>query len=83
MTNTFPIGKAMEKNLTIKMGNCNHRKYIPSLLELVRNGTVNPAEVLTQVEPMSDVIEAYKLFDRRTPGWIKVMLEPQVERRAA
>lgn len=83
MTNTFPIGKAMEKNLTIKMGNCNHRKYIPTLLELVRNGTAKPAEVLTQVEPMSDVIEAYKLFDRRTPGWIKVMLEPQAERRAA
>jgi threonine dehydrogenase-like Zn-dependent dehydrogenase len=83
VTNTFPIGKAMEKNLTIKMGNCNHRKYIPRLLELVRNETVKPAEVLTQVEPMSDVIEAYKLFDRRTPGWIKVMLEPQAERRAA
>jgi threonine dehydrogenase-like Zn-dependent dehydrogenase len=82
-TNTFPIGKAMEKNLTIKMGNCNHRKYIPTLLELVRNGTVNPAEVLTQVGPMSDVIEAYKLFDRRTPGWIKVMLEPQAVSRAA
>lgn len=31
---------------------------------------------------MSDVIEAYKPFDRGTPGWIKVMLEPQVERRA-
>jgi threonine dehydrogenase-like Zn-dependent dehydrogenase len=23
----FPIGNAMEKNLTIKMGNCNHRRY--------------------------------------------------------
>ena len=30
----FPIGDAMEKNLTIKMGNCNHRKYIPRLVEL-------------------------------------------------
>jgi threonine dehydrogenase-like Zn-dependent dehydrogenase len=80
---TFPIGDAMEKNLTIKMGNCNHRKYIPKLLELVRNGTVDPTEVLTQVEPMSDVIEAYKLFDKRTPGWVKVMLEPSVETRAA
>ncbi|MDQ3457893.1 MAG: glutathione-dependent formaldehyde dehydrogenase [Deinococcota bacterium] len=28
----FPIGQAMNKNLTIKMGNCNHRKYIPMLL---------------------------------------------------
>jgi threonine dehydrogenase-like Zn-dependent dehydrogenase len=80
---TFPIGKAMEKNLTLKMGNCNHRKYIPKLLELVRNGTIDPAEVLTQVEPMTDVIEAYKLFDKRTPGWIKVMLEPEAGVRVA
>ena len=79
----FPIGNAMEKNLTIKMGNCNHRKYIPRLLDLVRAGVVEPAQVLTQVEPMTDVIEAYKLFDRRTPGWVKVMLEPQMARRAA
>ena len=83
MVNTFPIGAAMEKNLTIKMGNCNHRKYIPKLLEMVRSGAVDPAQVLTQVEPMADVIAAYKEFDRRSPGWIKVMLEPQRERVVA
>jgi threonine dehydrogenase-like Zn-dependent dehydrogenase len=83
LINTFPIGSAMEKNIMIKMGNCNHRKYIPRLLELVRSGTVDPAEVLTQVEPMTDVIEAYKQFDRRSPGWIKVMLQPQTERVVA
>lgn len=81
--NTFPIGSAMGKNLTMKMGNCNHRKYIPKLLELVRSGVVDPTEVLTQVEPMDDVIEAYKQFDKRTPGWVKVMLEPSVQRRVA
>src|SRR5512133_4098935 len=30
----FPIGAAMFKNLTIKMGNCNHRKYIPVLVDM-------------------------------------------------
>jgi threonine dehydrogenase-like Zn-dependent dehydrogenase len=79
----FPIGSAMEKNLTIKMGNCNHRKYIPKLLDVVRARVADPTQVLTQVEPMTDVIEAYRLFDRRTPGWVKVMLEPQTARRAA
>jgi len=81
--NTFPLGDAMEKNLTIRMGNCNHRKYIPKLLEFVRSGAVDPTEVLTQVEPMTDVIQAYKLFDKRTPGWIKVMLEPEAATRVA
>ncbi len=30
---SFPIGEAMQKNLTIKMGNCNHRRYIPELID--------------------------------------------------
>ena len=73
----FPIGVAMNKNLTINMGNCNHRKYEPMLVDLVRNGTVDPTTVLTQVEPMMDAIEAYKAFDKRQSGWIKVELLPK------
>ena len=76
---SFPIGNAMEKNLTLTMGNCNHRRYIPHLLELVSSGSLNPAKILTQREPMTSVIEAYKAFDKRKPGWIKVKLEPAIE----
>src|SRR5947209_6982491 len=70
----FPIGAAMGKNLTMKMGNCHHRKYIPYLVQLVRSGVVDPAEVLTQAGPLVSAIEAYKNFDRRMPGWVKVKL---------
>jgi threonine dehydrogenase-like Zn-dependent dehydrogenase len=73
---TFPIGEAMNKNLTIKMGNCNHRRYIPDLVDMVRAGAIDPAEILTQREPLVSAIEAYRAFDERQPGWIKVMLEP-------
>lgn len=73
---SFPIGAAMNKNLTIRMGNCNHRKYIPQLVELVRNGSFDPQSVLTKVEPMAAVLDAYKAFDTRSPGWIKVELKP-------
>jgi threonine dehydrogenase-like Zn-dependent dehydrogenase len=72
----FPIGMAMNKNLTVKMGNCNHRKYIPTLVDMVRSGEVDPAEILTQREPLTSAIDAYKAFDERRPGWIKVKLEP-------
>lgn len=64
----FPIGMAMNKNLTINMGNCNHRKYIPTLVDMVRSGEVDPKQVLTQVEPLTSVIDAYKAFDTRQPG---------------
>jgi threonine dehydrogenase-like Zn-dependent dehydrogenase len=72
---SFPIGQAMNKNLTLKMGNCNHRKYIPELIELVRAGAIDPSAILTQARALDNVIEAFKAFDKREPGWIKVGLE--------
>ena len=68
----------MEKNLTVRMGNCNHRKYIPTLVDLVKRGVVDPAAILTQQEPLSSALDAYKAFDMRKPGWVKVQLVPQV-----
>ena len=73
---TFPIGAAMNKNLTLQMGNCHHRKYIPMLLPLVQSGTFDPARILTQATPLASVIDAYQRFDLREEGWIKVMLAP-------
>ena len=75
---TFPIGVAMNKNLSINMGNCHHRKYIPKLIELVRSGVVDPQQILTQQEPLTSALDAYRAFDQRAPGWIKVELEPQL-----
>jgi threonine dehydrogenase-like Zn-dependent dehydrogenase len=57
--------------------------YLPHRIELVRSGTVVPSEILTQREPMTSVIDAYKAFDKREPGWIKVMVEPVSEPLAA
>jgi threonine dehydrogenase-like Zn-dependent dehydrogenase len=76
---TFPIGLAMSKNLTIKMGDCNHRKYIPRLVNMVRSGVIDPTAILTQREPLMNAMEAYKAFDTRQPGWMKVELVPTAQ----
>jgi len=73
----FPVGTAMNKNLTIKTGNCNHRKYIPTLLRYVQSGVVDPSKVVTQKETFRNAIDAYKAFDKRESQWIKVELAPQ------
>lgn len=73
---TFPIGDAMNKNLTIKLGNCNHRRYVEQLIELVQEGAVDPLKILTQRRPLASAIEAYTAFDDRALGWIKVELDP-------
>ena len=70
----FPIGQAMSKNLRINGGDCNHRKYIPLLLEKVKSGEVHPDKILTKEQNLSSAIEAYESFDKREDGWIKIML---------
>jgi threonine dehydrogenase-like Zn-dependent dehydrogenase len=71
----YPIGQAMNKNLTVKMGNCNHRRYVPRLLDLVAAGLVDPAAFITQEEKPTTAIEAYETFDRREEGWGKTVLD--------
>lgn len=70
----FPIGMAMNKNLTIKMGNCNHRRYIPTLINYIQAGMIDPSKILTQRQSFASVIDAYKAFDTRQEGWVKVEL---------
>ena len=79
--NMFPIGKAMNKNLTLRMGNCNHRKYAPKLVDMIRAGYADPVGVLTKIEPLASAIDAYKAFDLRKPGWLKVELQPSANMR--
>ena len=76
MMESFPIGTVMNRNLSVNAGNCNHRRYIPDLVAMVSNGTVDPATLLTDQVPMHDVLAAYHEFDRREPGWLKVAFTP-------
>ena len=72
---SWPVGAAMNKNLTVKMGNANHRRYLPRLLDLVASGAVDPTAFITQHEQPTAAIEAYETFDRREDGWLKTVLD--------
>jgi threonine dehydrogenase-like Zn-dependent dehydrogenase len=79
----FPIEQVMEKNLTVRGGNCNHRRYMPEMIELVRSGVIRPEQFLTQIKPLTSAIDAYRAFDRHEAGWIKVKLDPGEEQERA
>lgn len=70
----YPIGEAMNKNLTIRAGNCDHHSVTPPLIDLVASGQFDPTALITEHEDIGDAIAAYEAFDRREPGWIKVEL---------
>jgi hypothetical protein len=49
-------------------GNCNRRRYLPRLLDLVRTGAIDPSTVLTQIEDLPSVLDVYASFDERQTG---------------
>ena len=71
-----PTGHAMNNNVTLRMGNADRRRYYAVLMQHVLAGRLEPRCILTQVEPDTYAIEAYKVFDERQPGWMKVELQP-------
>ncbi|MCW4353682.1 glutathione-dependent formaldehyde dehydrogenase [Hoyosella sp. YIM 151337] len=70
----FPIGEAMNRNLTIQGGNCNHRRYVPKLLSMVARGDIDLTPFITQLRGPENVLDAYERFDRRDEGWVKTVL---------
>ncbi|MGO4956625.1 zinc-dependent alcohol dehydrogenase [Luteococcus sp. Sow4_B9] len=67
-----------DKNLTIRMGQCNVRQWTDELLELVqRDGDVMGTETLaTHRLGLSEAAEAYATFQQKKDGCIKVVLDP-------
>ncbi|SFL92702.1 zinc-dependent alcohol dehydrogenase [Streptomyces pini] len=70
----YPFGEAFMKNLTLRMGNCNHRRYLPRLVSMVASGELDPTPLVTRWAETPDAVEAYRTFDRREAGWTKVAL---------
>jgi threonine dehydrogenase-like Zn-dependent dehydrogenase len=50
------------------------RRYLPALIDLVFNGTINPGKVFDLVLPLADVAEGYRAMDERRA--IKTLLRP-------
>ena len=50
------------------------RKYLPKLIDLVFNGTINPGRVFDLVLPLAQVAEGYRAMDERRA--IKTLLRP-------
>jgi threonine dehydrogenase-like Zn-dependent dehydrogenase len=73
---SWPIGIALNRNLTVKLGNCPHRALLPELIDLIAADALDPARVLTQDKQLDDVLDAYRRFDQHQSGWVKVALRP-------
>jgi len=72
----FPIHQAYMKNLSIRIGRCNARKYMSELLPVVLEGRLPVTSIISHVLPLRDGVRGYEIFDRRIDSALKVLLKP-------
>jgi threonine dehydrogenase-like Zn-dependent dehydrogenase len=72
----IPFGAAMNKGLTMKMGQTHVQKYLQPLLSKIEAGEIDPSFVITHRLKLQDAPKAYKTFRDKEDGCIKVVLSP-------
>ena len=74
--NMIPIGNVVNKGITLRANQASVKRLLPKLVEHIRNGHLNPKEMITHRVPLEDVAEAYHIFSSKLDGCIKPVLIP-------
>ena len=72
----LPMGAAMQKGLTFKMGQTHVPKYLGNLMQRIVRGEIDPSFVITHRFALEDAPMAYDIFQKKQDGCIKVVLNP-------
>jgi len=76
MVDMIPFGTAMNKGLTMKMGQTHVQRYTQKLLGMIQDGTIDPSFVITHTCTLDEGPEMYKTFRDKEDGCIKVVMKP-------
>ena len=74
-----PLGNLFEKAIELGLGQTPVKKYSLFLRDLIIAGRAKPSFIVSQRIPLSKAPEAYERFDRREPGYTKVLIKPGSE----
>jgi threonine dehydrogenase-like Zn-dependent dehydrogenase len=71
-----PFGMAMNKGLTIRMGQTHVNRWTDDLLRRIEEGQIDPTFVITHRARLEDGPALYETFRDKQDGCIKVVLQP-------
>jgi glutathione-independent formaldehyde dehydrogenase len=71
-----PWGPLFSKGISIGMGRDPDERYNRHLRDLIWAKKVRPGRIVSHRLSIADAVDAYGKFDRRTDGYIKVVLRP-------
>lgn len=64
------------KQLTIGTGSTQAKRYAFQLRDLIATGRARPGFIVSHNVPLDEAPDAYRMFDKREPGYTKVVLKP-------
>jgi glutathione-independent formaldehyde dehydrogenase len=75
-----PWAELFRKDVTIGMGRDHDERYNALLRDLIIAGRIKPSVVVSHRLPLADAPDAFRRFDRREDGYIKIILDPAARR---
>ncbi|TMD58340.1 MAG: alcohol dehydrogenase [Chloroflexi bacterium] len=73
---TVPWQTLFKKSVAVGMGRDNDERYNTQLRDMIIAGRAKPSQVVSHRLPLSQAPDAFKKFDQRIDGYIKVVLDP-------
>ncbi|MFW2513967.1 zinc-dependent alcohol dehydrogenase [Demequina sp. SO4-13] len=70
----FPIGAVFGKGLTMTGGQTHVHRFVPELIDLIGNNSLDPSRIISAHMPLDKAPEAYELFKDKKE--LKVVLQP-------
>ncbi|MFN4207347.1 MAG: zinc-dependent alcohol dehydrogenase [Agrobacterium albertimagni] len=76
LVDKVPMGMAMNKGLTFRMGQTHVKRWTDDLLRRIEEGELDPSFVITHTVGLEDGPEMYKVFRDKQDSCIKVVHKP-------
>jgi len=76
LVDKMPMGQAMNKGLTFRMGQTHVNRWTDDLMRRVEDGQIDPSFVITHTVGLDAGPEMYKVFRDKRDACIKVVMRP-------
>jgi threonine dehydrogenase-like Zn-dependent dehydrogenase len=72
----FPLGAAMNKGLTLRLGQQHGHRYIAMLLDRMAAGEIRTGHLTTHPLPLEDAVRGYQMFKDKEDGCVRAVFHP-------
>ncbi len=74
--NQFPLGDFFARNITLRMGQAPATAYVDKMMDWIRNGVIDPTDMITHRLSLDEGEHGYEIFDAKRDDCIKVIMKP-------